>query len=177
MSTREAEDLLDYYVDLGGPHGYVVPIFDAASAQLMENCRLLEEAGLIYVADGPDPLTLVRALRESPALRAMARAFEEAAVIFGMGAGAVALGAWVEDPGTRDRAEPGLGWLPNVIVTPRFEGAESAHRLRHLLDLKPNCLGLGVPERAALGLGPSGEVENVGPDQVTAVVSGLEVET
>jgi cyanophycinase-like exopeptidase len=177
MSTREAEDLLDYYVDLGGPHGYVVPIFDAASAQLMENCRLLEEAGLIYVADGPDPLTLVRALRESPALRAMARAFEEAAVIFGMGAGAAALGAWVEDPGTRDRAEPGLDWLPNVIVTPRFEGAESAHRLRHLLDLKPNCLGLGVPERTALGLGPSGEVENVGPGQVTAVVSGLEVET
>jgi cyanophycinase len=176
MSTREAEDLLDYYVDLGGPHGYVVPIFDASGAQLMENCRLLEEAGLIYVADGPDTLTLVRALRESPALRAMARAFEEAAVIAGMGAGAAALGAWVEDPNKQDRAEPGLSWLPNVIVAPRFEGAESAHRLRHLLDLKPNCLGLGVPEQTALALGPAGEVENVGPGQVTVVVSGLEVE-
>ena len=176
MSTREAEDLLDYYADLGGPSGYVVPIFDAAGAQLRENCQLLEDARLIYVSDGSDTLNLVRALRESPALEAMARAFEEAAVIVGMGAGAVALGAWVEDPRTEDRAEPGLGWLPNVIVNPRFEGTESAHRLRHLLDLRPNCLGLGVPEQTGLGLGPAGEVENVGPGQVTVVVSGLEVE-
>lgn len=176
MAVAEAEALLDYYADLGGPSGYVVPIFAAAGAQLSENCRLLEEAGLIYVSDGPDTLNLVRALRESPALEAIALAFEAAAVILGMGAGAAALGAWVANPPAQGRAEPGLSWLPNAIIAPRFKGTESAHSLRHLLDLKPNCLGLGVPEQAALGLGPGGEVENIGPGQVTVVFSGLEVE-
>jgi cyanophycinase len=175
MSVAEAEALLDYYADLGGPSGYVVPIFDAAGAQLSENCRLLEEAGLICVSDGPDTLSLVRALRESPALEAMALAFEAAAVIVGMGAGAAALGAWVEDHRAQDRAEPGLSWLPNVIVASHFKGTESAHSLRHLLNLKPGHLGLGVPEQTALALGPAGEVENIGPGQVTVVVSGLEV--
>jgi cyanophycinase-like exopeptidase len=175
-STVEAEGLLEYYADLGGPNGYVVPIFDAAGAQMAENCRLLREAGLVYVSDGPDALALVRALRESPALGAIVEAFEDGAVVVGMGAGATALGAWIEDPHTAERAEPGLSWLPNVIVAPRFRGAESADTLRHLLDLNPNCLGLGIPDQVALGLGPSGQVENIGPGQVTVVVSGLEAE-
>lgn len=182
MSTLEAEALLDDYADLGGPHGYVVPIYDASGAQMSENVDLLEEAGLIYVADGPDALGLVRALRGSPALEAMARTFQVGAVIVGTGAGAAAFGTWIEDPEAEDRAEPGsdvragLGWLPGVIVAPHFQGAEVADRLRHLLDLEPSCLGLGIPEGTALALGPAGEVENVGPGQVTVVVSGLEVE-
>jgi cyanophycinase len=180
QSIAEAEALLEYYIDLGGPQGYVVPIFDAAGAQRMENYRLLREASLIYVSDGPDALALVRALRGSPALDAMIRAFEDGAVVAGMGVGAAALGAWVEDPQTAAGKEPcavsALGWLPNVIVAPHFKGTEVAHRLRWLLNLQPGCLGLGVPDQAALGLGPGGEVEHVGPGQVTVVVSGLEVE-
>jgi len=179
-STMEGEALLDYYADLGGPSGYVVPIYDAVGAQLAENCDLLEEAGLIYISDGPEPVGLARALRESPAMEALAQAFQRGAVILGMGAGAAALGSWITDRDTQEaeatRAEPGLAWLKNVIVAPSFEGTEVAHRLRQLLNLKPNCLGLGIPEGTALGLGPSGEVENVGPGQVTVVVSGLEVE-
>ncbi len=175
MATDEAEALLEYYADLGGPNGYVVPIFDATGAQWQENCHLLAEAGLIYLADGPDTLGLVRALRASPALEGTARAFEAGAVLLGMGAGAAVLGDWVGDQGEQ-RVEPGLGWLPNIIVTPGFKGIEQTRQLRRLLELKPNCLGLGVPERTALGLGPGGVVENVGPGQVTVVVSGLEVE-
>jgi cyanophycinase len=179
QSMAEAEALLDYYTDLGGSQGYVVPIFDAAGARLAENCRLLEEAGLIYISDGPDALALVRALRGSSALEALVRAFQDGAVIVGAGAGAAVLGAWIQDPkasvGQAARAVPGLGWLPNVIVEPHFVGAEAAGQLRSLLDLQPNCLGLGIPEQVGLGLGPDGQVENVGPGQVTVVVSGLEV--
>ncbi len=180
-STIEAEALLDYYADLGGPTGYTVPIFDAVGAQLTENCCILEEAGLIYIGDGPEAVTLVRALRESPAMEAVARAFEQGAVIVGVGAGATALGSWIVDTshqqqGPDNGAEPGLGWLNNVIVAPHFKGAKAAHQLRDLLSLKPDCLGLGIPDRAALGLGPSGGVENIGPGQVTIVVSGLDVE-
>jgi cyanophycinase len=180
QSMTEAEALIDYYTDLGGPHGYVVPIFDAAGAQSTENCRLLREAGLVHVSDGPNTLALVRALRGSPALGALVQAFEDGAVIVGTGAGAAALGAWVEDPetpaGREPRAVPALGWLPNVIIVPHFKGTEEAHPLRWLLNRRPDCLGLGVPDQVALGLGPAGEVERVGPVQVTVVVSGLEVE-
>jgi len=179
-STIETEALLECYADLGGPNGYVLPIFDAVGAQLAENYRLLEGAGLVYISDGPEPLTLVRALRASPALEALTRAFERGAVILGVGAGAAALGAWMADPeprgGRATRVEPALGWLTNVVVAPHFEGTEAAHLLRQLLNLKPNCLGLGIPDGVALGLGPAGEVENVGSGQVTVVVSGLEVE-
>jgi cyanophycinase-like exopeptidase len=176
QSIAEAEALLEYYTDLGGPHGYVVPIFDAASARLTENCRLIQEAGLIYLSDGPDAPGLVRALLGSPALQAMIQAFEGGAVIVGMGAGAAVLGAWIEDSrtpfGGAPRTVPALSWLPNVIVVPHFLGAD---QLRGLLDLQPDCFGLGIPERVGLGLGPDGQVENVGPGQVTVVVSGLEV--
>jgi cyanophycinase-like exopeptidase len=180
QSIVEAEALLDYYTDLGGPHGYVVPIFDPAGAQLLENCRLLWDAGLVYISDGPDGLALVRALRDSPALDALIRAFENGAVIIGMGAGATALGAWAEDPeasgGEARRAATAWGWLPDAIIAPHFQGTEASLGLRQLLNLHPSSLGLGIPDQVALGLGPGGEVESVGPGQVTVVVSGLEVE-
>jgi len=174
-SVAEAEGLLEYYADLGGPRGYVVPIFDAAAAQLTESRQLLEQAGLIYISDGPETLRLVRALRESPALEAIGHAFERGAVVVGMGAGAAVLGAWIADPRYPERAEPGLGWMPDVIAAPHFKGSETADDLRKLLSLRQNVLGLGIPERVALALGPGGEVENVGPGQATVVVSGLEV--
>lgn len=179
-TVAEAEALVDYYVELGGPNGYVVPIFDAADAQQAENCRLLREAGFVHISDGPKTVSLVRALRESPAMEALVGAFEHGAVVMGVGAGAAALGTWVVDPqsstGPVGRVEPGLKWLNNIIVAPHFEGTGAAHRLRHLLNQKPNCLGIGIPDHVGLNLGPTGEVQNVGPGQATVVVSGLEVE-
>ena len=179
-STAEAEALVEDYVDLGAPNGYVVPLFDTVGAQQAENAQLIKDAGLIVINDGPELLTVVRALRASPAMDAVVRAFDQGAAILGVGAGASAFGEWVAGADTEDvtlaRAEPGLGWLANVIVAPHFEGTEDALRLRQLLDLQRDCLGIGVPEGVALGLGPSGEVENVGSGRVTVVVSGLEVE-
>jgi cyanophycinase len=169
----KGEALLENYADLGGANGYVVPIFDAAGAQRMENCHLLEQAGLIYISDGPDALGLVRALRGSPALQALARAFDDGAAVLGMGAGAIALGAWIADPDNLERAEPGWGWLPDVVVEPHFTETEAADRLQSLLNAQSACLGLGIPEQSALALGPAGEVESVGPGQVTVVLGGV----
>lgn len=173
ISIVKGEALLENYTDLGGANGYVVPIFDAAGAQHKENCYLLEQAGLIYISDGPDVLGLVRALRGSPALRALAQAFNDGAAIVGMGAGAIALGAWLADSNSPERAEPGWGWLPDVIIQPYFMGTKSAGQLRNLLNTQSACLGLGIPEQSALALGPAGEVESVGLGQVTVVLGGL----
>jgi cyanophycinase len=169
-STAAGEALLEYYADLGGPGGDVIPIFDAADAQRPENCRWLEQAGLIYIADGPSTSRLVQALYASPALEAMAQAFAYGAVVVGLGAGAIALGAWYADLDHPGQIAPGWGWLPDAIIEPHFSGGEPADRLRELVKAHPTCLGLGIPERVALALGPDGRVETLGEGQVTVVL-------
>lgn len=176
-STAEGEALLDYYAELGGPSGCLVPILDASSAHEAENYQLLRESGLIYIADGPDPVGLVRILRQSPALEAIALAFEEGATVLGVGAGAAALGAWIAADSAEQDGERGWGWLPHVVVAPHFTGAKSTGRLRSLLDAHPQCLGLGVPDGVALGLGPTGRVVTLGEGQATVVLGGVKGDT
>lgn len=172
-TTAEGEALLEYYADLGGPSGYIVPIFGAADAQSAENCQLLAEAGLVYIADGPDVLSLVKALRESPALEALVYAFAGGAAILGMAAGATALGGWV----AARQTQPGWGWLPDIVVEPHFVGTEASSRLQNLLNVHANCFGLGIPTGMALALGPDGQVVTVGDGQVTIVVGEVERES
>jgi cyanophycinase len=169
--TAEGEALLEYYTDLGGPSGVVVPIFDAAGAQRVENYQLLAEAGLIYIGDGLDALGLVQALHGSPALEALGQAFDNGATVVGMGAGAMVLGAWVAAGGDPRQAEPGWGWLPTIVVETHFTGTKAAHQLRELLNAHPDCLGLGIPDGVALALGPDGRVETIGEGKVTVVLS------
>jgi cyanophycinase-like exopeptidase len=173
-SSVDGEELLDYFVELGGPNGYVLHIHSAADAQRVENCQLLAGAGLVYISDGPDLLELIRSLRKSPALTALSHAFGDGCAIVGMGAGAIALGAWAADQGIADQAEPGWDWLPGAIVEPHFAGTESSSRLRSLLNAHPNYLGLGIPIGTALALGPDGRVETVGEGQVTVVLGKMD---
>jgi cyanophycinase len=173
-SSADGEALLEYYAELGGPSGYILPIHSAADAQRAENCQLLVDAGMIYIGDGPDLLGLIRALRESPALAALGYAFDDGAAIVGMGAGAIALGAWVAEQNGASQIEPGWGWLPGAIVEPHFAGTESSSRLRGLLNAHPDCLGLGIPNGVALALGPDGRVETVGEGQVTVVLGKVD---
>lgn len=169
-SMARGEALIDYYIDLGGPRGYVVPILEAGDAREPENARLLSEAGLIYIDDG-DPLRLTQTLWATPVLDAMAQAFQQGALVVGMGAGASALGAWVlEDPQTPSGGT-GWGWLPNIVVVPRFSGAEAAPGLQAALRARPGLVGLGVPLGVALALGPEKRVETWGEGQATVVVA------
>ena len=171
-STADGEGLLEYFADLGGPAGYVLPIFDGGDARRLENCHLLAQAGLIYICmeDSPDALSSVRALRQTPALDALAQAFDGGAAIMARGAAAIALGAWVADLDGQGQVGPGWGWVHDAIVEPHFSGTECAERLRRLLSLHPDCLGLGIPRNTALALGPTGRVETLGEGQVTVVL-------
>lgn len=168
--TADGEALLEYYAELGGPSGYIVPILDASDARQEENCRLLAQAGLVYIADGPDELGLVKALYQSPALDALAQAFETGAAVAGVGAGAAALGAWVASPNTHRQGQPAWGWLPNIIVEPHFIKTEATSRLASLLNAHPDCLGLGLPDGLGLGLGPDGRVMTLGRGSATVVI-------
>jgi len=172
-SAAEGEALLERYADLGGPTGYIVSIFDRRDAHLVENSHLLAQAGLIHITGGPDALSLVRALRGSPALEALAQAFGDGASIAALGTAATALGAWVPAHEAAARSERGWGWVENVAIEANFSGTASATHLRDLLRAHPGCLGLGIPRGTALALGPDARVETVGQGRVTVVLGEL----
>ncbi|HEY75517.1 MAG TPA: type 1 glutamine amidotransferase-like domain-containing protein [Thermoflexia bacterium] len=171
-SAAWGERLLDEYADLGGPRGYVVPVFTPADAQEEENERLLAEAGLILLEDG-DGITLARVLRGTPALYGVAEAFARGATIVGVGAGAAPLGEWVlaVNEGPDPVGEQGWGWIRGGVVIPRFRDAEQEPQLRRVLRRWPGMLGLGIPDGVALALGPDGQVETWGEGNVTVVVA------
>ena len=174
VSTEAGEALLDYFADLGGPSGIIVPMCNAEDAHRIENCRLLAESGLICLPDGPDGIGLARTLRGSPALGAMIQAFGEGATILGMGSGASALGAWTTDPNGARLPEPGLDLLQATIVETHFAGTRSAKQLQQLLLAHPDCVGLGIPDGVALALGPARRVETVGDGQVTVILNQVD---
>lgn len=166
-SAEEGEALLDYLAEMGGPRGYVLSLFSAGDAWLDENNRLLAEAGVILLGDG-DPLAIAEALRGTPALEGIARAFLEGALVVGLGGGAAALGEWVVVEG--GAGGEGWGWVGCAVV-PRFAGASHSPALRAALRARPGSVGLGLPAGTALALGPAGQVETWGKGQVTVVVA------
>ena len=159
---------LAQYLRLGAPPGYVVPIHDKPSARDPANTRRLAEAGLIYLGGG-DTRRLVETLAGTPALDAMAAAFAAGAVIVGISAGAIALAAWgvSADPGVG--VVPGWGWLPQAIAAPHYDALQ-ADALHAALKDRPDMLGLGLPEDAALALGPAGQVATWGGSQITVTL-------
>lgn len=176
-TPTEGEDLLEYYADLGGAAGYVVPIESAADAHDPEYCRLLAQAGLVHLADVPDAVQLVRALWESPALEALLAAFDAGAAIVAQGGATMALGTWLATPEQPISGERGLAWVQAAILEPGFAGAASAARLRRMLAAHAGCLGIGIPSRSALALGPDGRVETIGDQQITVVVASPSAST
>lgn len=171
------ERLVEEYAALGGPSGYVVPIFTPEDAEEEENRHLLADAGLLFIGDG-DPFLLARTLAGTAALRGMAEAFVRGALVVGLGAGAAPLGEQVIFPeisAERHPAEPisipGWGWVQGTVIVPHFHGATHSPRLRALLHTWPGLLGIGIPEGTALALGPNGEVETWGSGEITIVVA------
>ena len=152
------ESFLATYARLGARDGYVVEVRDRGSARDARNAALLEEAGLVYFGGG-DTTRLLAAMTGTPALNAVAAAYERGAVIVGMSAGAIALAAYGVSLGAG--VLQGWGWLPDALVsvhhTPaRDEALARAHSER------PETVAIALPEHAALAIGPEREVEEWG---------------
>jgi cyanophycinase len=154
---------LAMYGRLGAADGYVVPITGRASAHDAQNGDLLRNAGLIYFGGG-ETTALLESLTDTPALAAIAEAYERGAVVAGMSAGAIALAARGLSLGAG--VLQGWAWLPQLLVsvhhTPDREGLFESALRDH-----PDLLGLALPEDTALALGPDGEVEAWGDREIT----------
>jgi cyanophycinase len=156
------ESFLAIYQRLGATAGYIVPVHDRASAHDAANAKLLRDAGLIYFGGGETP-QLLASMTGTPAADAIAEAYERGAVIAGMSAGAIALSAWGVSMGAG--VLQGWGWLSRVLVSVHH-GAEREAGLNAALRDHPDMLGLGLPEDAALALGPDGEIEVWGDEEI-----------
>jgi hypothetical protein len=170
-APADVEGILEHYVALGGAGGEgVVLAGDAGALQDEVFLSALGQAGLLYLG-GERPLTLASTLHRTQALRLIVQGFAtmQGLVIVGAGGGAAALGAWVRSAVGEE--SPGLNFLRNGIVTPHFTKTEEADLLRKLLRDHPGFVGLGVPDGSALALGPRGEVETWGDNEITAVIS------
>jgi hypothetical protein len=153
---ERADEHLTALYDLGAPTGYLVDILTEDDDSLRNQ---LKEAGLIVLGDGPN-LKALRSALPGVALDTIAAAHDEGAVILGIGAGAVVLGAVAGD-------KNGIGWVENALITPAYENASVSLSMRQTLEQQPDLYGIGISTGSALMLGPNGEVEALGNKQVT----------
>jgi hypothetical protein len=173
-SPSAADDLLDHYTLLGGPGGEAFSLASMTRDQLETErfTTLLQEAGILYLG-GENPLPLVNNLYNTAALRYIVEGYStlQGLTLVGMGAGAAALSRWVFTPQPPYQQAMGLGFVMNAIVVPHFSTTEASPILRSLPQIGSNLLGLGIPDRTALVLGPEGQVVTWGENQITAVVT------
>ena len=163
------EAFLSFYGELGAPPGYVVPIHNQQSARDPANYRRLAHAGLIYIGGG-DIQRLIEAVEGTPAIEAVAQAFDGGAVIVGIGAGAMLFGKWGLSS-SNGKVFAGWGWVSDAIVVPHY-APERSDEVRMTLQRYPEAVALSLPNQVALALGPDGEVEtwtDTG-DQVTVTL-------
>lgn len=173
-SRADADEVLEHYTLLGGPGGEAFSLAETTrdQFQIPEFLALLQEAGTLILI-GENPLPLVNNLVNTPALRTIVEGYStlQGLTLVGVGAGAAALGRWVFTPQPPHQQAMGFGFLMNAVVVPHFTGTENSPILRALPQIGGNLLGLGIPDRTALALGPRGQFEMWGEGQVTAVVS------
>jgi dipeptidase E len=150
------ESFLSYYAELGAPPGYVVPIHDQYSARDPANYRRLAQASLIYIGGG-ETQRLIETMEGTPAIEAIAEAYDAGAVIVGINAGAIMLGRWGISQHPK-KVLPGWGWISDSIIAPHYLSAQQAE-VRAALQLYPEAIALSIPDQVALALGPEGDVE------------------
>ncbi len=166
---HNGERVIAQIESLGGPAGYVAPVFSPADATDPKNARRLMNAGLVYLGDGL-ARRLIETLADTPTLGALETAHQAGAVIVAEGQAAGALGVWCTSVGDVELVR-GWGWLPDAIVCPSFSDA-AAPALRAAIKAHPECLGLGIPTGVALALGPENQVQTLGAHgtQVTVIL-------
>lgn len=158
----QAEQYLSYLNDLGGPVGYVVDIVTEDDETLRQ---ALGEAGIIVIGDGPNRTRLYNSLHGA-AMEGITRAYQQGALIMGSGIGAAVFGQWVLGLSTSPPAD-GFGWLSNSAVLAAPLQEHEKQRLQSLLHDTPTAFGLGIWPGSALTLGPDGQLELWGRQQIS----------
>jgi cyanophycinase-like exopeptidase len=155
-----AQSFLETYTRLGAPDGYEVPVRDSAAARDPKNAELLERAGLIYIGGG-ETRDLLATMTGTPALDAMASAYENGAVIVGTSAGAIGLATFGVSIDPQIGVLEGWGWVLRTLVSVHHTPEREESFARALRD-HSGTIGIALPENTAIAIGPQGENEQWG---------------
>jgi len=163
-SDIEAGDrYLDHVENLGGRTGYLVDVIREDDDTLTEQ---LKDAGIIILGDGERVSQLRNGLQGS-VQDAMLDAYQRGATIYGHGPAATFLAAWTALPD--DGVKPGLGWIEDSLIMHDYS-ATRRELMQTILGELPATYGVGIGSTSALALGPEGEVELWGEEQVTILL-------
>ncbi|HSP13721.1 MAG TPA: Type 1 glutamine amidotransferase-like domain-containing protein [Thermoanaerobaculia bacterium] len=140
-----------------------VPVYRGRDNRRQKNLHMLLSAGMIYVGGGVTN-QLLATLRQSPAEMAMRDAAKNGAVIAAIGAAASSFGVRARNMSGAGALD-GLGWLAGTVVETGFEPDDDVP-LRRLMSLPDIDIGLGIPPRAAVAIGPDGTTQILGEGRV-----------
>jgi hypothetical protein len=154
--VETADQHLASLEDLGAPTGYLVDVLTEDDDTIRSQ---LSSAGLIIVGDGSD-ITNMRSGVLGAALDGISKAFEDGAIVMGIGRGAALFGSVVD-------GQQGVDWVQGAIIAPYYNQEGVPEKLTDLLLKQPEAYGLGITAGSGLALGPNGQIEALGDRQVT----------
>ena len=155
-----AEQLLVDMEDLGAHAGYLVDVLAEDDLAVHEK---LAEASVVIIS-AQDQATNVRSVIVGAAIEGIQTAFENGAVVLVEGPGAMAFGEWVV---AEDGIIAGLEWLRGTLVVPGAERVADVEIVQAVLAARRSGVAIGIGVESALALGPDGQVELWGRQQVT----------
>ncbi|MCC6236022.1 MAG: cyanophycinase [Dehalococcoidia bacterium] len=190
-SRRMGEKFTEYYQSLGALNVQVAPVYEPEDANNEDNARMLREAGLIYLGWGSDT-RVQQVITNTPVHAAIEEAWRNGAVLAGTSAGARGAGEYAIAPangpvGLRGGLDagpprasdglpldqktvlqiwPGFNWLPGCGIDAHLAEWNRYGHLLLLGALRPDITWIGLDERTALVIHPSGDAEVVGPANV-----------
>jgi cyanophycinase len=157
-----------FFSALGVQHAAVVPLLERDQAYEPAVLDALGRADLIYVTGG-NQIKLAQTLVDTPAHGAILAAWQRGAVVAGTSAGAMVWGpqylaagesktalTGLGEPRQQLELRAGLGLLPRVVVDTHFTREGRMGRLMVAAGRSPGQIGLGVDERTAAVIAPSG---------------------
>jgi hypothetical protein len=121
-----------------------------------EAAQVWDSTGLVALCGGPAE-DWVDAIRAGEHADLTSGRVGEGTVVLAAGPAAAAAGSWLV-PTTEGRLHPGLSWLPGAIVLPGESQPASVAPVREWLAGPGRVYAIGLPEGAALALGPAGKV-------------------
>jgi hypothetical protein len=157
----EAEIAQNAWQELSGWSGKVRSISSLDESSYSELIDKMEEATLILFPNTGRAADLSEAIQSDDLLEPLAAAMDDGALLVACGDSASIFGDWI----VQDNAEPipGLGWIPSAVIQPHFHSGMPCP----ILSKRPGLFRLGIPEAAAMALGPDEQRELWGESKPT----------
>jgi cyanophycinase len=164
-SQEYARHLADYFKRLDSDAELVnVPIFRGRDVRREKSLAQIREAGGVYLGGGVTN-TFVETIKGSPVEHELKEVLERGGAIAAMGASASSLGIVTRDMRSVGSALPAIGLLPETVVETAFD-ARTNEMLKRLMSDPAARIGIGIPPRTALAIGPDRTGQIVGDGSV-----------